>query len=115
MDLSTDEEEIANIMVATTEFEVKIQETLSVIEEVLADKFRMLNINDPMHIERRFNQSDMPAGTWSRSKTVTLPSIDITKFSGELKKWPTFLDSFEIDTCKDLDDLLKFTYIQYYL
>ena len=84
MDLSTDEEEITNIMVASTEFEVEVQETLSVIEEVLADKFRVLSTDDPIHIERRFNQSDMSAGTSSRRKTVKLPSIDIPKFSGEL-------------------------------
>ena len=65
MDLSTDEEEITNIMVASTEFEVGVQETLSVIEEVLTDKFRVLNIDDPRHIERRFNQGDMSAGTSS--------------------------------------------------
>ena len=35
MDLSMNEEEITNIMVAGTEFGVEIQETLSVIEEVL--------------------------------------------------------------------------------
>ena len=29
-------------MVASTEFEVEVQETLSVIEEVLTEKFRML-------------------------------------------------------------------------
>ena len=47
MELSTDEEEIANIMVAGTEFEVEVQETLSVIEEVLTAEFRLLNIEDP--------------------------------------------------------------------
>ena len=46
IDLSTDEEEITNIMVASTEFEVEVQETLSVIEEVLTDKFRVHNIED---------------------------------------------------------------------
>ena len=117
IDLSTDEEEITYIMVASTEFEVEVQETLSVIEDVLTDKFRLLNIDDPIHIERRFNQSDMSAGTSSRRKTVKLPSIDIPKFSGELTEWPTFLDSFEatIDTCSDLDDVQKFTYLRSYL
>ena len=71
-------------MVASTEFEVEVQETLSVIEEVLTNKFRLLNIDDSILIERRFNQSDMSAGTSSRRKTVKLPSIDIPKFSGEL-------------------------------
>ena len=71
-------------MVASTEFEVEVQETLSVIEEVLTDKFRLLNIDDSILTERRFNQSDMSAGTSSRRKTVKLPSIDIPKFSGEL-------------------------------
>ena len=33
-------------MVASTEFEVEVQETLSVIEEVLTDKFRVHNIED---------------------------------------------------------------------
>ena len=67
-------------MVARTEFEVEVQESLSVIEEVLTDKFRLLNIDNPIHIERRFNQSDMSAGTSSRRKTVKLPSIDIQRF-----------------------------------
>ena len=80
MDVWTDEEEITNIMVACTEFEVGVQESLSVIEEVLTDKFRLLNIDNPIHIERRFNQSDMSAGTSSRRKTVKLPSIDIQRF-----------------------------------
>ena len=62
MDLSTDEEEITNIMVASTEFEVEVQETLSVIAKVLTDKFRLFNIGDPVPTERRFNQSDMSAG-----------------------------------------------------
>ena len=54
MDLSTDEEEITNIMVARTDFGVEVQETLPVIEEVLTDKFRLLNIDYPIHNERRF-------------------------------------------------------------
>ena len=117
INLSKDEEEITNIMVANTEFEVEVQETLSVIEDVLKDKFRVLSIDDPMHIERRFNQSDMSAGVSSQRKTVKLPSIEIPKFSGELTEWPTFLDLFEavIDTCSDLDDVQKFTYLRGYL
>ena len=116
MDLSTDEEEIANIMVST-EFEVEVQETLSVIEEVLTDKFRLLNIDNPIHIERRLNQSDMSAVTSSRRKTVKLPLIDIAKFSGELPEWTTFFDLFKaaIDTSSDLDDIQKFTYLRSYL
>ena len=70
MDLSTDEEEITNIMVASTEFEVEVQQTLSVIEEVLTDTFRVLNIDDPIQIERRFDQSDMSVSTSSRRKTA---------------------------------------------
>ena len=34
MDLSMDEKEISNIMVASTEFEVEVRESLSVTEEV---------------------------------------------------------------------------------
>ena len=55
MDLSKDEDEITNIMVASKEIGVEVQETLPVIEEVFTDKFRLLNIDDPIHIERRFN------------------------------------------------------------
>ena len=55
MDLSKDEEEITNTMVASKEFGVEVQETLPVIEEDLTDKFRLLNIDDLIHIERRFN------------------------------------------------------------
>ena len=104
-------------MVASTEFEVEVQETLSVIEEVLTHRFRLLNIDDSVLIERRFNQSDMSAGTSSRRKTVKLPSINIPKFSGELTEWPTFHGSFEaaIDTCSDLDDVQKFAYLRSYL
>ena len=118
MDLSTDEEEITNIMVASTEFEVEVQETLSVIAKVLTDKFRLFNIGDPVPTERRFNQSDMSAGTSSWRKTVKLPSIDIPKFWGESTEWPAFFDSFEaaaIDTCSDLDDVQKITYFRSYL
>ena len=78
----------------------------------------MLNIDNSVHIERRFNQSDMSAGTSSRRKTVNLSSIDIPKFSGELIEWPTFLNSFEvaINTCGDLDDVQKLRiYLQSYL
>ena len=38
VELSMDEEEIRNIMLARTEFEVDVQETLPVIEEVLTEK-----------------------------------------------------------------------------
>ena len=62
MDLSTDEEEITNIMVVSTEFEVEVQETLSVIKEVLTNKSKVANIDNPIHIRRRFNQSDVSAG-----------------------------------------------------
>ena len=62
MDLSTDEEEITNIMVVSTEFEVEVKETLSVIKEVLTNKFKVANIDNPIHIRRRFNQSDVSAG-----------------------------------------------------
>ena len=66
MDFSTDEQETTNIMVASTDFEVKVHKTLSIIEEVSTDKFRiMLNIDDPIFIEKRFNQRDMTAGTSS--------------------------------------------------
>ena len=66
MDFSTDEQETTNIMVASTEFEVKVHKTFSIIEEVSIDKFRIvLNIDDPIFIERRFNQRDMTAGTSS--------------------------------------------------
>ena len=70
MDLSTDEEEITNITVARTEFEVEVQETLSVIEDVLTDRFRVPNIDDSIHIERRFDQRDMSVTTSSRRKTA---------------------------------------------
>ena len=50
MDLSMYEEETANIMIASTQFEVEARETLSVIEEVLTDKFRVLNLAGPIHI-----------------------------------------------------------------
>ena len=115
MDLSMDEEEIANIMVST-EFEAEVQETLSVIEEVLTDKFRLFNIGKSIHIER-LNQSHMSAGTSSRRKTVKLSLIYIPKFSGELLEWPTFFDSFKaaIDTSSDLHDIKKFTYLRSYL
>ena len=115
MDLSMDEEEIANIMVST-EFEAEVQETLSAIEEVLTDKFRLFNIGKPIHIER-LNQSHMSAGTSSRRKTVKLSLIYIPKFSGELLEWPTFFDSFKaaIDTSSDLHDIKKFTYLRSYL
>ena len=62
MDLSTDEEEITNIMVVSKEFEVEVKETLSVIKEVLTNKFKVANIDNPIHIRRRFNQSDVSAG-----------------------------------------------------
>ena len=62
MDLSTDEEEITNIMVVSTEFEVEVKETLSVIKEVLTNKFKVANIDNPIHIRRRFNQSDVSSG-----------------------------------------------------
>ena len=78
-------------MVARTEFEVEVQETLSVIEKVLTDKFRLPNMDNLIHIERRYNQSDMSAGTSSRRKSVKLPSIDIPKFSDKLKEWPSTL------------------------
>ena len=81
MDLSTDEEEITIIMVLSKESEVEVQETLSVIEEVLAEKFRVLNIDDPILIERRFYQSDMSAATSSRRKTVKLPILPMASQS----------------------------------
>ena len=117
MDLLTDVEEVTKIMVASTDFEFEVQETLSVIEKVLPEKFRLLNMDDPIHTERRFNQNDMSASTSSRRKTVKLPSIDIPKFSGELTEWLTFLDSFEaaIDTSGDLDDAQTFTVQRYKL
>ena len=62
MDLSTDEEEITNIMVVSTEFEVEVKETLSVIKEVLTNKFKVANIDNPIHIRRRSNQSDVSVG-----------------------------------------------------
>ena len=62
MDLSTDEEEITNIMVVSAESEVEVKETLSVIKEVLTNKFKVANIDNPIHIRRRFNQSDVSAG-----------------------------------------------------
>ena len=55
----------------------------------------MFNIDDPTHIEVRFNESDISASTSSRKKTVKLPSIDIPKFSDELTQWPTFFSAFE--------------------
>ena len=91
MDAWTDEKEITNIMVARTEFEVEVQGTLSVIEKVLTDKFRLPNIDNLIHIERRYNQSDMSPGTSSRRKSVKLPSIDIPKFSDKLTEWPSTL------------------------
>ena len=77
----------------------------------------MLNTDDSILIERRLNESDMSAGTSYRRKNVKLPLIDIPKFSGESTELPTFLDSFEaaIDTCSDLDDVQRFTYLRRYL
>ena len=54
MYLSTDEEEITKIMVTSTEFEVDVQETLSVIKEVLTEKCRVLNIDNSAPIKRRY-------------------------------------------------------------
>ena len=90
---------------------------MPVFEEVLTDKFRVLNIDDSIHIERRFIQSDVSVGMSSRRKTIKLPSTDIPKFSGEFTEWPTSLDSFEatIDTCSNPDGVQKFTYPRSYL
>ena len=46
IDLSTDEEEITNMMVASTKFEVEVQKTLSIIEKVLTENFRVIKIDD---------------------------------------------------------------------
>ena len=73
MDLSTDEEQITNIIVASKEFAVEVQETLSIIDEVLTDS----SIDELIHIERIFNQTDMSAGTLSRRKTEN--SDNLTK------------------------------------
>ena len=46
IDLSTDEEEITNMMVASTKFEVEVQKTLSIIEKVLTENFSVIKIDD---------------------------------------------------------------------
>ena len=55
MELLTDEEEITNIMVTSTEFEIKVNILINIlnilIENILTDKFRVLNVDDPIHIE----------------------------------------------------------------
>ena len=55
MELLTDEEEITNIMVTSTEFEIEVNILINIlnilIENILTDKFRVLNIDDPIHIE----------------------------------------------------------------
>ncbi|CAH0715993.1 unnamed protein product, partial [Brenthis ino] len=61
--------------------------------------------------------SNMSAGTSSNIKSplshVRLPKIQLPSFSGNIKKWPEFIDTFNalIHNCNSITDVEKFHYL----
>ena len=85
-----DTDEITQIFIETIELEVSIQEVLSRADEFLSRKFNVLNINDELNVQL---ENQVLPDLRRHLKTVKLSGIEIKRFSGELKEWPSFLDS----------------------
>ena len=66
--------------------------------------------------EGLIKNSDSKPESFKR-KFVKLPKLTIKKFKGDYTKFNTFTDSFvaAIDSCKDLKDIEKFSYLHSYL
>ena len=66
--------------------------------------------------EGLIKNSDSKPESFKR-KFVKLPKLTIKKFKGDYTKFSTFTDSFvaAIDSCKDLKDIEKFSYLHSYL
>ena len=80
VDSTEDTDEITQIFIETTELEVSIQEILSKADEILSQKFTVLNINDELNVQL---ENQVLPDLRRHSKTVKLPSMDIKSFSGE--------------------------------
>ena len=80
IDSTEDTDEITQIFIETTELEVSIQEILSKADEILSQKFTVLNINDELNVQL---ENQVLPDLRRHSKTVKLPSMDIKSFSGE--------------------------------
>ena len=80
----------------------------------MPQKFTLLSINDELNVQL---ENQILPDLKRHSKTVKLPSIKITIFSGELTEWPSFLDSYEaaIHNSSELNDAQKLTYLRSYL
>ena len=109
-----DTDKITPIFIETTELEISIQELLSRADEILSQKFTVLNINDELNVQPE-NQV-LPDRT-RHSKGLKLPSIEIKSFSGELTEWLSFYDSYEaaIHNSSELSGVQRFTYLRSYL
>ena len=80
VDSTEDTDEITQIFIETTELEVSIQEILSKADEILSQKFTVLNINVELNVQL---ENQVLPDLRRHSKTVKLPSMDIKSFSGE--------------------------------
>ena len=106
MELLTTETEIDEFINESTEFELLLEETLIILEELTVKP------DDSRSVSAESSRSDVRLRA-----AVKLPRIEIVKFAGEFTKWQTFIDSFTaaVDSSETLSNVEKFTYLRGYL
>lgn len=69
-----------------------------------------------MQVKFEYAHSDLRI-TSDRCNRIRLPKIEILKFDGEIKKWPTFFDLYKslIHECSSLTNIERFQLLVSYL
>ena len=119
LELLSDDEDIADELDASTEFELKVQKFISRLKRLKQ------NLEVP-HANANFTPSaadaiaaslQQPTIVERKNDGVRLPKIEIPKFKGDPLEWNSFRDTFTatIHQNSKLSDIEKFTYLQSYV
>lgn len=95
----------------------KVQDTFTDLQFTIKSIYRDL-FEDQTHVKESQSSVKSEASVNGyRCNRVRLPKIEIPKFDGDYKKWPTFFDMFRslIHECSSLTNIERFQFLVSYL
>ena len=116
LDIEIDEQELR---LKQTEMELKLREKLE-IERFWIEKLKIQTEKELKSVEmektiaKEVNTQRNDDRHATHKTTIKLPKLELTKFDGDLLKWPEFLDFFQttIHNNHSLDDVDKLKYLR---
>ena len=119
MELLSEDEEIADELTATTDYELKVQKHVSKLKRLQRQlEIPCVNVNvAPIATGTIAATVQQQAVVERMNDGVRLPKIEISQFKGDPLEWNAFRDTFTATIHKNskLSDIEKFTYLQSYV